>query len=99
MSPRVRPRFVPQLEALEERAVPSTVQRPIADFLSQQGTTHVFNTELPGLPDNVGATTATTVANGYFALIDYSGQDAAFLLAHYGIDLGTTTSGSVTERP
>src|SRR5262249_23097358 len=47
MSQRLRTRFIPQLETLEDRAVPSTVQRPISDFLSQQGTTSVFNSALP----------------------------------------------------
>src|SRR5262249_28821994 len=103
MSQRNRSHYRPQVEALEERAVPSStaaaVQRPLADFLSQQGSTSVFNTELPGLPDNIAWTTARNVSNGHFALIDYSGKDAVFLLAHYGINLGTTVSGKLTERP
>lgn len=33
-----------------------------------------------------------------FALIDYSGLEGKFLRDHYGIDLGTTVSGSVLER-
>jgi hypothetical protein len=44
--------YCPRLEALEDRAVPNTtssaVQRPIADFVSQQGTTSVFNNKVPG---------------------------------------------------
>jgi hypothetical protein len=99
MRQRTRPRYCPRLEALEDRTVPSTIQRPIADFVSQQGTTSVFNSEVPGLPDNVGWTTASKVSNGHFALIDYSGKDAAFLFSHNGIDLGTTVSGTVHERP
>src|SRR5262245_54723560 len=55
MSQRMQQRFLPRLEPLEDRAVPSTVQRPIADFLSQQGTTSAFNPAVPGLPDNIGA--------------------------------------------
>jgi hypothetical protein len=84
----------PQLEALEDRLVPST----IADFISHQGTTSIFNTEVPGLPDNVGWTTATSVSDGRFALVDYSGKDVEFLSSHYGINLGTTESGTVTSH-
>jgi len=102
LSQQFRHRFIPQLETLEERAVPSTVQRPITDFTSQQGTTSVFNTALPGLPDTIGWGTSTKVnnsGNGRFALVDYSGKDAAFLSTNYGINLGTTVSGNVHERP
>jgi hypothetical protein len=99
MSQRARHRFVPRLETLEGRAVPSTVQRPIGDFVNHQGTTSVFNTEVPGLPDTIGWTPASTATNIYSALIDYAGRDAAFLAAHYGINLGTTVSGTVSERP
>jgi len=89
-------RFQPQLEALEERWTPSS--RPISDFLMAQGTTSVFNFGVTGMPDEIGWTTSTTATlggNGRFARIDYTGQDAAFL----GLHLGTTASGTVSERP
>jgi hypothetical protein len=96
--PRRRPTTCrPRLEALEDRWCPSS-QRPIADFLSQQGTTSAFNFGVPGLPDEFGwsnSTTAILAGNGRFARIDYTGQDTAFL----GLKLGTTTSGTVSERP
>src|SRR4051812_46832137 len=100
MSQRTRPRFCPQLEALEDRTVPSaTVQRPIADFLSQQGTTSVFApTTLPGYPDTIGWSTASTRLDGRFARVDYTGNEAAYLLDNQGIHLGTTVSGVVHER-
>jgi hypothetical protein len=86
-------RFQPRLEALEDRCTPST----ISDFLNAQGTTSVFNYGVVGLPDEIGWTTSTATINagtGRFARIDYTGQDAAFL----GLNLGTTTSGTVSDR-
>jgi len=88
----------PQLEALEERTVPSTTQRPLGDFLSQQGTTSLFNAEVPGLPDFIGWITPSTVSDGRFGAVDYAAKDAAFLSANFGINLGTTVSGNVHER-
>jgi hypothetical protein len=94
-------RFQPQLEALEDRRCPST-PRPIADFLMAQGTTSVFpngiNSGGPaGLPDELGWSTSTATfesGTARFARVDYTGQDAAFL----HLNLGTTTSGTVSER-
>jgi hypothetical protein len=71
-----------------------------------QGTTSVFPNGLnpggpAGLPDEVGWLTSTATFNNgtaRFARVDYTGQDAAFLLLHYGINLGTTTSGTISER-
>jgi hypothetical protein len=101
MKQLTRPRFQPRFEALEERYCPST-SRPISDFLSAQGTTSDFPNGInaggpAGLPYEIGWSTATaTFANGTarFARVDYTGQDNAFLNLH----LGTTTSGSITER-
>jgi hypothetical protein len=95
-----RRRFQPTLEALEDRLTPSS--RPISDFLMAQGTTSAFpNGPNPGgpvgLPYEVGWGTATaTFASGTarFARFDYTGQDAAFL----HLNLGTTTSGTISER-
>src|SRR5262245_22107621 len=99
-------RFRPRVEALEARWCPSTA-RPIADFLSAQGTTSAFPNGInpggpAGLPDEVGWSTSTaTFINGTarFVRIDYTGQDAAWLHDHYGTpNLGTTTSGTISER-
>jgi hypothetical protein len=100
MKPRTSHRFLPQLEALEARLTPSS--RPISDFLSAQGTTSLFpngiNTGGPmGLPDELGWATSTATSNHgtvRFARVDYTGQDAAFL----HLNLGTTTSGTISER-
>jgi len=78
---------------LERRETPAT----IADFISAQGTTSVFNFGVSGLPDNVGwATSSASIGsgNGRFALIDYTGKQAAFL----NLNLGTTTSGTVSSH-
>jgi hypothetical protein len=48
------------------------------------------------LPDELGGTTSTATFNNgtaMFVRIDYTGQDAAFL----GLNLGTTTSGTISE--
>jgi hypothetical protein len=47
MRPRTRPRYSPQLEALEERAVPSITPRPIAAIVSPQGTISVLVSPRP----------------------------------------------------
>jgi hypothetical protein len=114
-----RNRFRPQLEALEDRSLPSsvhvlgnppahaaaavasaastaaTVHRPITDFTNAQGTTSNFNSAVPGLPDVLGW---GTTSFDRFALVDFAGRDAQFLLNNHGIDLGTTVSGTVKER-
>jgi hypothetical protein len=49
------------------------------------------------LPDEIGAGTPTATflnGTGRFARVDYTGQDAAFL----HLNLGTTTSGTISER-
>ena len=49
------------------------------------------------MPDELAWSTSTaTLLNntGRFARVDYTGQDAAFL----GLNLGTTTSGTISER-
>lgn len=94
----------PTVEGLEQRWCPSTT-RPISDFLSAQGTTSQFPNGInawptatpPAIPDELGWSTSTdTFNNGTarFARIDYTGQDAAFL----GLNVGTTTSGTISER-
>lgn len=96
MKIRTPQRFLPRLEALEDRCVPAT-HRPISDFLLAQGSDDNFNFGVPGLPQELGwgTSTATFEAGvGRFVRIDYTGQDAAFL----GLDLGTTTSGTVLEK-
>jgi hypothetical protein len=106
MDRRTRSPFRPRVEALEERWCPSTT-RPIADFLNAQGLTALFPNGInpggpAGLPDEIGWTKPVAfdpaMSGEQFARVDYTGQDAAFLLAHYGINLGTTTSGTISER-
>jgi hypothetical protein len=95
-------RFLPRVEVLEGRCVPSATTRPISDFLSAQGTTSAFPNGIEsggpaGLPDELGWGTSTATFNNgtaVFARMDYTGQDAAFL----GLNLGTTTSGTISER-
>jgi hypothetical protein len=70
-------------------------QRPLSDFLSVQGSTSCF---VPPAPDQLGASSAVNKAPVRFALIDYTGLTAKLLLK-YGINLGTTVTGTVLERP
>jgi hypothetical protein len=81
----------------------AATQRPLADFLGAQGTTAVF---FPPAPDYLGwANNSSLVSSAgpslqcRFALIDYAGLAAGFLASNGGPLLGTTVSGSVTERP
>jgi hypothetical protein len=72
-------------------------QRPLSDFINAQGTTNCFT---PPAPAQIGAsTTFTNQTTARFALFDYTGLTARYLFNTYGISLGTTVSGSVTERP
>ena len=82
-------------------AQPAT-QRPLADFINAQGASMCFT---PPAPDQLGWGTGADKTNGNanltpprFALIDYTGLEAKYLRSK-GIDLGTTVSGSVLERP
>jgi hypothetical protein len=78
-------------------------QRPLSDFINAQGSTTCFT---PPAPAQIGWQTGANKTNGRanltptrFALIDYTGLEAKYLLDNYGINLGTTVSGSVLERP
>jgi len=73
-------------------------QRPLSDWLSQQGTTSVF---FPPVPDLVGSANGDDppIQPPRFALADYAGVFNAYIVSHGGPDLGTTVSGTVTERP
>jgi hypothetical protein len=71
----------------------SSVRRPISDFLSAQGTTAIF---VPPVPDYVG----WFAPNGPSASVDYAGLANQWLKDN-GLPsgLGTTTEGTITERP
>jgi hypothetical protein len=78
-------------------------QRPLSDFLDKQGTSQCY--AYPA-PDQLGWGTGADKTNGNanltpprFALIDYTGLQAKYLLTTHKINLGTTVSGSVMERP
>jgi hypothetical protein len=67
--------------------------RPISDFVDAQGTSSVF---FPPFPDQIGwVDNPATI----FALADYSGKGGEWLLVNGGPDLGTQTSGTITDRP
>jgi hypothetical protein len=74
-------------------------QRPLSDFINAQGTTMCFT---PPAPDQVGFTSNSDRPSDKppvrFALMDYTGLTAKFLLDNH-INLGTTVSGTVLERP
>jgi hypothetical protein len=73
-------------------------QRPLSDWLSQQGTTSVF---FPPVPDLVGQLNCDDppLQPTRFSLTDYTGNFNAWIKANGGPDLGTSVSGSVTEIP
>jgi hypothetical protein len=77
-------------------------QRPLTDFLNAQGQTTCYTYPVKatvGWVSGVGKTNGNANVTPFrFALIDYAGLQAKYLLDHK-IDLGTTISGTVTERP
>lgn len=88
---------VPQNSSTAAQAV----QRPLSDFLSAQGSVSVFNCCAPMVPDYVGWTRpfSTPTADQRLALVDYAGVANNWLVANGYPSLGTTLSGSVSERP
>jgi hypothetical protein len=69
--------------------------RPLSDFINAQGTTTCFT---PPAPAQLGASSDADIPPVRFALVDYTGLTAKFLLDNYNIALGTTVSGTVLER-
>jgi hypothetical protein len=53
----------------------------------------------PPASAQLGASTALDKAPVRFALLDYTGLTAKYLLNNHGIQLGTTVAGTVHERP
>ena len=72
------------------------VQRPLSDFLSQQGTTDLF---VPPVPDYVGWFSDPARPPIRLAFVDYAGIEGKWIQDHGGPALGTTVSGTLTERP
>src|SRR5438093_2524310 len=78
-------------------------QLPLSDFLDTQGSTTIFN---PPVPDYLGwsapppgvKTPAASYVGGNSASCDYAGLANEWLMANGYPDLGTSFSGSVTER-
>ena len=78
--------YRPQLEACEGRVCPSsTAILPIAAFLSHQRTSTLFT---PPVPDQIAWTNSkydpgtTSTDPERLVLVDYTGQEAAYLLQH-----------------
>jgi len=79
-------------------------KRPLSDFLSTQGSANVY---IPPVPDYLGwvapapgvKTPASSYVGGNSASCDYAGLANQWLVDNGGPDLGTSISGSVTERP
>jgi hypothetical protein len=72
-------------------------QRPLSDWISQQGNTAVF---FPPVPDLLGWGNVDDqpLQPLRFALVDYTGQFNEWIKDNGGPDLGTTVSGTVTEH-
>jgi hypothetical protein len=78
------------------------IKRPLSDFLDAQGSTTCFT---PPARAQLGWGTGLNKTNGVanltpprFALIDYTGLEGKYLKDN-GFDVGTTVSGTVSERP
>src|SRR5262245_52798106 len=77
------------------------VQRRLSDFLNAQGTDSFFNCCKPPVPDYIGWTRpfSTPAKDQRLALVDYAGVANGWLVKNGYPSLGTTISGSITERP
>ena len=69
-------------------------ERPLSDFINAQGTTACFT---PPAPAQFGFSSDSDKPPVHFGVIDYTGLTARYLL-NFGINLGTTVSGTVLER-
>jgi hypothetical protein len=81
-----------QASRVGAEAAGRATQRPIADFLDAQGTTNQF---IPPVPDFVGWGNNNPATR--FASVDYAGLANGYLVGVGYPDLGTKTSGKVTE--
>ena len=90
--PGGNPKIIPPMQ---------TVHRPLSDFLGAQGTVSVFNCCAPMVPDYIGWTRpfSTPPEEQRLALVDYAGVGNGWLVANGYSSLGTTISGTITERP
>jgi hypothetical protein len=81
--------------AVQQKAFGQANQRPIEDFLAEQGQSGVFT---PTTGDLVGWFDPGTL---YFALVDYAGLADAYITEETGgeFSFNTTFNGKVTERP
>lgn len=80
---------------MAQAAPNAETERPIADFISAQGTTSVF---VPPVPDQLGWTPASGTPKPNFALFDYAGKANDWLVSQGLPSLGTTMEGTVKER-
>jgi hypothetical protein len=84
------------LAALPFSSEAKITERPLADFLTAQGTSSDF---FPPFPDYVGWANADDVTEATnFCLVDYAGLAGEYMLENYLIDLGTRVRGSVYEK-
>jgi hypothetical protein len=90
----VGPQNVISPTAVSDPQVTAAVQRPLSDFLGAQGTTNGF---IPPLPDFIAWTNNNPQT--LFTSVDYAGLVASYLVANGGPSLGTSVSGTVSERP
>jgi hypothetical protein len=81
--------------SLGAHSAPPVTIRPISEFVEAQGTTSVF---IPPVADYIAW---TAPADGLALSFDYAGLANQWVEAESGgaVSLGTTTSGSVVERP
>ena len=81
------------------------LHRPISDFVSAQGKfcfpngTPPCQQFVPPVANFLGWADVHRDVIGVAASIDYAGLANQYLVATYGVDLGTRTTGTIIERP